>query len=71
MSDVLAGAQTGSMHQHCKHALLQTAPAACLSAAESAVEAKEQMIRRCQNLPNEAQVFADGFALGLAFVLEV
>ncbi len=68
---VLAEAQDASMQQGCKQALLQVAAAATLAAAVHAVESKEQMTKRMRNLPDEAQIFADGFALGLAFVMEV
>lgn len=56
--------------QDCQH-LGQIMPAAILSAAEKAADAKEQATRRHHRLPDEAQIFADGFAIGLAFLLQV
>ena len=52
-------------------ALLQIAAAATLSAADRGVHSKEQATRRSRTLPNDAQMFADGFAVGLSFALQV
>ena len=59
------------MHSSSQQELLQVAAAASLSAADHAVESKEQLTRRSRKLPDEAQLFADGFAVGLAFALQV
>lgn len=56
--------------QFCQH-LGQVIPAAILTAAAKAAEAKEQAIRRRHQLPDEAQIFSDGFAIGTAFLLQV
>ena len=49
----------------------QILPSAILTAAEKAAEAKELATRHRSHVSNEALIFADGFAIGLAFVLEV
>lgn len=49
----------------------EVVPAAILAAAERAAESKEQLTRRRRQLPDEAQIFADGFAIGIAFLLQV
>lgn len=51
--------------------MLQVAGAASLVAAESAAEAKQQLMVQRRRLPEQAQAFSDGFAVGLAFLLKV
>ena len=53
--------------QHLEHIV----PAATLAAAERAAEAKEQTTKPRRQLPDQAHIFADGFAMGLAVLLEV
>lgn len=67
---VMTKAREDISQQYCQH-LGQVMPATILTAAEMAAEAKEQAIRRRHQLPDEAQNFADGFAIGLAFLLQV
>ena len=69
MHDVLTHAHA-SVAQHDCQQLGLVMPSAILAAAEKAAEAKEQLTRRRQ-LPHEAHIFADGFAIGMAFVMEV
>ena len=59
------------MHKSLPAALLQIGAAAILSAADRGVHSKEQATRRSRTLPNDAQMFADGFAVGLSFALQV
>ena len=70
LPSVMTEAHRTIFQQDCQH-LGQVMPAAILTAAEKAAEAKEQAIRGCHQLPDEAQIFADGFAIGLAFLLQV
>ena len=56
--------------QDCQH-LAQIMPAAILTAVEKAAEAKEQATSLRHQLPDKAQIFADGFAIGFAFLLQV
>ena len=70
MPSVMNEAHENICQQDCQH-VGQIMPAAILTAAEKAAEAKEQAIRRRHQLPDEAQIFADGFAIGLAFLLQV
>ena len=51
--------------------MLQLSGALILTAAEAAAEAKEQLLTHRGKLPDQAQAFDDGFALGLACVLQV
>ena len=67
---VIAGAQESRSHQDCQQ-LGQIMPAAILATAEKTAEAKEQAIRRRHQLPDEAQIYTDGFAIGLALLLQV
>lgn len=67
---VLTQAQVSMTQQDCQH-LEQLVPAAILIAAERAAEAKEQTTRHRRQLPDQAQIFADGFAIGLAVLVEV
>lgn len=70
LPDVMTKAGETMLQQDCHH-LGQIMPAAILSAAEKAADAKEQATRPHHRLPDEAQIFADGFAIGLAFLLQV
>jgi len=67
----LAQAQDADVQQSLPAAFLQVAAAATLSAADHGVHSKEQATRRSRTLPNDAQMFADGFAVGLSFALQV
>ena len=58
---------TQQEQQHLEHIV----PAATLAAAERAAEAKEQTTKPRRQLPDQAQIFVDGFAIGLAVLLEV
>ena len=51
--------------------MLQVSGALSLTAAEAAAEAKEQLLSHRRKLPEQAQVFDDGFALGLAYTVQV
>jgi len=68
---VLAQAQDADMQKGLPEAFLQVAAAATLSAADHGVHSKEQATRRSRNLPDDAQMFADGFVVGLSFALQV
>lgn len=50
---------------------LQLSGTLTLTAAEAAAEAKEQLWTHRRKLPDQAQASDDGFALGLACVLQV
>ncbi len=67
----MAQAEHADMHKSLPAALLQVAAAATLSAADHGVQGKEQATRRSRTLPDDAQMFADGFAVGLSFALQV
>ncbi|KAL0047176.1 hypothetical protein WJX82_008696 [Trebouxia sp. C0006] len=67
---VLAQAQDADVQKGLPEAFLQVAAAATLSAADHGVQGKEQATRRSRTLPNDAQMFADGFAVGLSFALQ-
>lgn len=47
------------------------AGAASLAVAESMAEAKQQLMTQRQRIPEQAQVFDDGFGVGLAYFLQV
>ncbi|DBA77759.1 TPA: hypothetical protein ACH3X2_008449 [Trebouxia sp. C0005] len=68
---VLAQAQDADVQQSLPEAFLQVAAAATLSAADHGVHSKEQASRRSRTLPDDAQMFADGFVVGLSFALQV
>lgn len=61
----------GSLKRQDQQRLEQIVPAATLAAAERAAEAKELTTKPRRQLPDQAQIFADGFAIGLAVLLEV
>lgn len=61
----------GSLKLQDQQRLQQVVPAATLAAAERAAEAKELTTKPRRQLPDQAQIFADGFAIGLAVLLEV
>ncbi|KAL3162328.1 hypothetical protein ABBQ32_010012 [Trebouxia sp. C0010 RCD-2024] len=60
----------GSLKLQDQQRLQQVVPAATLAAAERAAEAKELTTKPRRQLPDQAQIFADGFAIGLAVLLE-
>ena len=68
---VFAQAQDADMQKSLPESFLQVAAAATLSAADHGVHSKEQATRRSRNLPDDAQMFADGFVVGLSFALQV
>lgn len=68
---MLAQAQDADVQKGLPEAFLQVAAAATLSAADHGLHGKEQATRRSRTLPNDAQMFADGFAVGLSFALQV
>ncbi|DBB01020.1 TPA: hypothetical protein ACH3X1_000922 [Trebouxia sp. C0004] len=68
--DVLAHAQDADVQKSLPAAFLQVAAAATLSAADHGVQGKEQATRRSRTLPDDAQMFADGFVVGLSFALQ-
>ena len=68
---VLEAAQGAQAHKSCRQTFLQVIPAAILASADAGVEFKEQVVKPSHHLPDDAHMFADGFALGSAFVLEV
>ena len=70
-SAVVVEAQQSIAQQEECIRLVEIVPAAILAAAERAAESKEQLTRRRRQLPDEAQIFADGFAIGIAFMLQV
>ena len=60
-----------SLAQQDSMQLVELVTAAILAAAERAAEAKEQSMRHRRQLPEDAQIFADGLAIGVAFLLQV
>ena len=60
-----------SSQHYLSSCMVQVAGAASLVAAESAAEAKQQLMVQRRRLPEQAQAFSDGFAVGLAFLLKV
>ena len=67
---VMREAQAQSAQQDCEPTG-QVLLAAVLAAAGKFAEAKEHLIRRRRHISDEALIFADGFAIGLAFLMEV